>query len=299
MRLKFNNLFKIYAFLGLWYDLLQQNLGAYVMIPQHTLGNSNIKISAVGLGTVKFGRNQGVKYPKNFTLPSDQDIEKLLSFAKDLGVNFLDTAPAYGTSEERLGQWLKKTGQRSHWVIASKFGEQFINGVSSFDFSKKETLRSVDNSLKLLQTEYLDMLLVHSNGNDTDIINNGDVFATLQELKTSGKIRAYGMSTKTVEGGLLAAQQSDVVMVTYNPIEISEQLVIAEAHKLGKGILIKKAFASGHLDKISKDENPIKKSIEFIFQEPGVTSIVIGTLNSAHLKEAIDYTSETLIKTSF
>ena len=84
------------------------------------VGKNGIEVSVIGLGTVKFGRNQGVNYPTAFTLPTENEIETLLHCAQDLGINLLDTAPAYGTSEERLGKLLK--GKRRDWVIATKVG---------------------------------------------------------------------------------------------------------------------------------------------------------------------------------
>ena len=102
------------------------------------LGNTDIVISRIGLGTVKFGRNQQVHYPQGFDLPTDKAILDLLSLARDLGINLLDTAPAYGSSEERLGKLLK--GQRDQWVLATKAGEEFIDGASHYDF-KPQTLR--------------------------------------------------------------------------------------------------------------------------------------------------------------
>ncbi|HEX2549904.1 MAG TPA: aldo/keto reductase, partial [Gammaproteobacteria bacterium] len=80
------------------------------------LGQTEINISVIGLGTVKFGRNVGVKYPHSFRLPSDHDILHLLNHAKELGINFLDTAPAYGESEKRLGITIKKMGNRHDWM---------------------------------------------------------------------------------------------------------------------------------------------------------------------------------------
>jgi precorrin-3B methylase len=94
------------------------------------------------------------------------------------------------------------------------------------------------------------------------------------------------MSTKTIEGGLLALQQSDVVMVTYNPTYSEEQIVITKANELNKGVLIKKALVSGHIQKI-EGEDPIATSLKFIAREPGVSNIVIGTLNSDHLKQNV------------
>jgi aryl-alcohol dehydrogenase-like predicted oxidoreductase len=62
--------------------------------------STDIAVSQLGLGTVKFGRNQQVKYPSQFDLPSDDEIMTLLEIAQELGINFIDTAPAYGISEE-------------------------------------------------------------------------------------------------------------------------------------------------------------------------------------------------------
>ena len=249
------------------------------MIEHVFLGGTGIQVSRIGLGTVKFGRNQGVHYPKAFELPSDQAILELLDCAKELGVNLLDTAPAYGLSEERLGKLLR--GQRSEWILSTKVGEQFINGQSVFDFSSQAMQESIEKSLQRLQTDYLDIVLVHSNGDDKKIIEQDEVFETLNVCKKAGKIRAYGMSTKTVSGGLLAVDLSDVVMATYNPLHAEEKSVIVYAHKKNKGIFIKKALASGYFD-------DVHTALKFIFAEPGVSSIILGTLNKEHLYSNID-----------
>lgn len=254
------------------------------MIKQVVLGSTGLSVSRIGLGTVKFGRNQEVRYPHPFELPSDQAIEELLAVAQESGINLLDTAPAYGTSEERLGKIL--LNKRDQWVISTKVGEEFVGGVSHFDFSAVGIQRSVERSLTRLNTDFLDIVLVHSNGDDSKIIEEFAVFDTLAALKKSGKIRAFGMSTKTVEGGKLTVDLSDIAMVTYNPLQAEEQPVIAHAHAQHKGIFIKKAFASGHLEKISRSD-PVRVALQFIFQEPGVSSVIVGTLNKEHLRYAI------------
>ena len=68
------------------------------------MGSTGIEVSVLGLGTVKIGRDQEVKYPSGFTIPDDDEVRDLLALSQDLGINFIDTAPAYGNSEERLGQ---------------------------------------------------------------------------------------------------------------------------------------------------------------------------------------------------
>jgi aryl-alcohol dehydrogenase-like predicted oxidoreductase len=133
------------------------------------------------------------------------------------------------------------------------------------------------------------MVLVHSDGNDVYNIEHFGILEFLNEMKSQGHIRAFGMSTKTVEGGILAAKNSDVVMITYNPIEVSEKPVIQYANENKKGILIKKALASGHLDKMPGDNavDKVSYALQFIFQEPGVSSVIIGTLKHDHLLQAI------------
>lgn len=244
--------------------------------------NSDIDVSRIGLGTVKFGRNEQVKYPTGFDLPDDKTILNLLSLAKDLGINLLDTAPAYGYSEERLGKLLT---HRHEWVLCSKAGEEFGDSKSHFDFSEDNIKKSIDKSLQKLKTDYLDILLIHSDGNDVALITDG-IFEVLTEAKKQGKIRCFGMSTKTIEGGKLTVDHADVVMVTHNPSYTNEKPVIEHAHQNNKAVFIKKAFASGHLNEIS-DNDPIQAALDFIFQTQGVTSIITGTINPLHLRETI------------
>ena len=245
------------------------------------LGSTGLQVSLLGLGTVKFGRNQGVKYPRPFALPSDREALTLLELAWDLGINLLDTAPAYGQSEERLGRLLRRC--RRDWVIVTKVGEEFQDGESRFDFSAAATRASVERSLRRLGVDALDAVLIHSSGDDLHILEREGVLPTLLDLKRAGWVRSVGMSTKTVAGGLRALECCDVVMLTYNLSEREEWSVIQAAHVTGKGVLIKKGLRSGHLDRTASID-PVRASMELIFAEPGVGSMVVGTLNPAHLR---------------
>lgn len=238
-----------------------------------------------GLGTVKFGRNQGIKYPSAFDLPSDDTIKNLLSLAQELGINLLDTAPAYGSSEQRLGKLIK---QRHQWILCSKVGEQFANQQATYDFSAKAVRDSVQQSLQRLNTDYLDIVLIHSDGNDEHILSNGETVETLQKLKQAGLIRAIGLSGKTAAGGIAALTEydMDIAMITHNPIYQGEQDVITAATQHNKSILIKKAFASGHLDQLGN--NPIQQSMDFIFSAAHTApylSVILGTINPQHLHQ--------------
>ena len=125
-------------------------------------------------------------------------------------------------------------------------------------------------------------MLVHSDGNDVAILRDSGVYETLAELKREGKIRGFGLSGKTVAGGLLALEQGDCAMVTYNLNEQGEQAVLDYAELHGKGILIKKALASGHAC-LAPGVDPVRASFELIFGHPGACSAIIGTINPQHL----------------
>jgi aryl-alcohol dehydrogenase-like predicted oxidoreductase len=248
------------------------------------LGTTGMKVSALGLGTVKLGRNDGVKYPTNFSIPDDKAATALLDQASELGINLIDTAPAYGNSEQRLGPLLR--GQRDRWLICSKVGEEFDNGQSRFDFTPEHTAFSVERSLKRLNTDVIDIVLVHSDGADLRIIDELGTLSALKDLKRRGLIRAYGMSTKTVQGGLAAIEAGcDVVMLTYNLVEREESAVLDACAKNNAGALIKKAFASGHLATSVTD--PVQASMDLIFSHRATSAAIIGTISPEHLRSNV------------
>lgn len=245
------------------------------------LGQTGIMVSPLGLGTVKFGRDQQVKYPWSFEIPDDQAVLSLLALCKELGINLLDTAPSYGNSEERLGQLIET---RDDWVIVSKVGEAFEQGQSRFDFSAAGTRKTVENSLRRLNTDYLDVVLVHSDGNDKRIIEHEDVVGTLQQLKQEGVIRAIGLSTKTTEGGLWTVENTDVIMATRNTSDHTDDPVLDRALELNKGVVIKKGLQSGHADSRAGGSG-IEAAIEYVFSHPAVDCLIAGTINPQHLKD--------------
>jgi len=256
-------------------------------VERKPLGQTGLVVSRLGLGTVKFGRNTGLKYPSHFNLPSDGAIVKLLEVAASLGINYLDTAPAYGRSEERIGELL--TGElRERFMIFTKVGERYQDRVSSFDFTKEAVLRSVYESRERLQREVLDVVLIHSDGIDENEEKFGEAFRALGELKARGVIRAMGMSAKTIEGARFAIERGDVVMLTLNEREREMEEVIGEAADTGVGVIIKKGFASGWFGGEAGDADPVARALGFVFGRKGVTTMVTGTLNGDHLRGSVE-----------
>jgi aryl-alcohol dehydrogenase-like predicted oxidoreductase len=237
-------------------------------------------VSRLGLGTVKFGRNRGVKYPsgEGFPLPTDREIEALLDLSLSCGINLIDTAPAYGAAEERLGRLMG--ARRERFSLVTKTGEEFVDGRSVYDFSAAHTRTSVERSLRRLRTEFIDCVLVHSSRDDVNVLTRAPVLETLSRLKDEGKIGQFGASTCTVEGGRLAADLSDCVMVAYNKNYISERAVIEHARREGKAVLVKKGLASGHVGSLGD----VAENIRFIVDTPGVTSLIFGSVNLDNIR---------------
>ena len=267
------------------------------------LGNTGIDVSALSLGTVKLGRTEGMKYPTPYDLPDDGTAHKLLTLAADRGINLIDTAPAYGTSEARLGRLLPEFGTR--FLLSTKVGEEFEHGASRFDFSPEYTRVSVERSLKRLGRDTLDLVLVHSDGNDLDIIERHGTVEALRALQRSGAVRAVGFSPKTVAGARAALACCDVVMLALNPRDTEMLPIVREAHTAGVGVLIKKGLLSGHLDDLAgargradsvPAQDPIEACLAYLLAEPGVSSVVAGTINPDHLRHNIDAATHALAR---
>lgn len=243
------------------------------------MGREGPLICPLGLGTVKLGRNEAVKYPQGFDLPDDTAALALLQAAADLGINLLDTAPAYGLAEARLGHLLPQLRgwDRRQWVIVTKAGEWFSGGQSRFDFSGPAIRASVLVSLEALKMRVLDVVLLHSDGVDEAGGRFDAAWDALAGLKAEGLVRQIGFSGKTVAGNHKFAGCADVLMVTYNEAETDQVPVIAKAAERGCGILIKKALASGHV----RDPGAgLRRALAL----PGVSGAVVGTLSPAHLR---------------
>ncbi len=246
------------------------------------LGRTGLSVSRIGWGTVKLGRNASVKYPDAFDLPSPADAERIVHAMLDLGVTLIDTAPAYGLAEERIGAALGS--RRSEVVLCTKVGEQFESGRSTHDFSGVSARRSLQQSLRKLRTDAVELLLVHSDGRDIEIQADTDLVETLQDLKQAGLTQAIGFSGKTPGGSVLALSWADVIMCEYSIDIRSHEAAIAQAAEAGIGVLLKKVLGSGHL--------PAREALNHVLHAApiasAVSSVVIGSLSPDRMADNID-----------
>jgi len=250
------------------------------------LGRTGLRVGRVGLGTVKLGRNRDVKYPTAFDLPSDAEVEELLESALAAGVNLIDTAPAYGRSEERLAPFVRR--HRERIVLCTKAGETFGPDGSHHDFSGPAIAASLEASLLRLGTDRVDLLLLHSDGRDHELLTTGDTLDALLEAREAGRAGAVGISAKTVEGVALAAEHLDVVMAPYSLQHDTLGPALGAAHARGCGVLAIKALASGHLAR----GGSAPTAFAHVLRQPWVDAVVVGTLRFAHLRDALDAAAE-------
>jgi len=238
------------------------------------LGNTGFSIGALGFGAFKIGRNQQIKYSQPYDLPNDASTERLLNSILDLGINHIDTAPAYGISEERIGQFIAH--RRSEYLLSTKIGETFENGSSTYDFSRDSLEASIERSLRRLKTDVLDVVLIHSNRDEEEILTQTDTIEVLQEAKQAGKVRWIGLSGKTVAEAESALDWADVLMLEYHLEDRSHETLIQQARQQGIGVIVKKGLASGQL--------PPEEAIAFVLSNSGVSNLVVGGLNLDHIQ---------------
>ncbi|MCF8159291.1 MAG: aldo/keto reductase [Polaromonas sp.] len=144
------------------------------------LGKSNLKVSALCLGTMMFGDQTALA-----------EASSIVADARDHGVNHIDTADNYskGGSEIMVGQLLK--GQRPDWVLATKLGNAMSDRVNQGHYSRSWMLREIAASLARLQTDYVDVLYLHR---DFDGMNLEEPLRALDTMLRAGQIRAWGVS---------------------------------------------------------------------------------------------------------
>ena len=146
------------------------------------LGNSNLKVSTLCLGTMMFGQQT----------PFDE-AARIVASARDHGLNFIDSADVYnkGQSEKDVGKLLN--GQRHHWVLASKLGNVMGDSsqINQSHYSRQWLIQETNAILERLQTDYLDILYLHR---DYHGENLEETVRALGDLIRAGKIRSFGLS---------------------------------------------------------------------------------------------------------
>jgi myo-inositol catabolism protein IolS len=209
------------------------------------LGKTDLNVSVVGVGTWQFGGEWGKEF-------NQQEVNQILNRAKELGINLIDTAECYGDhlSEELIGNYIKNEN-REDWILATKFGHHFHDHLDRTDhWTPKEVLKQLDDSLKALRTDYVDLYQFHS-GSD-ELFNNDDLWTMLDKQVQEGKIRHLGISIgsndNVYQTDLASEVNADVIQVVYNRLDRQpEERVFPSCQKQNLGVLARVPLASGYL----------------------------------------------------
>jgi len=217
---------------------------------QRSLGNTGIRISEIGFGAWAIGgAAEASGTPLGWGRTNDDDSLAAIRRARDLGVNFFDTADSYGfgRSESLLGIVLSRA--RQNVIIATKVGVMRM-GDSSLkkDFSRQHIFHAVDGSLKRLRTDYIDLYQAH---NPTlEQLQREEIQEAMARLQEIGKIRYWGVSVSTVDEGVEIINRGwgNALQVLYNALNQEPALSLFPlAKQKGYGIIARVPLGSGLL----------------------------------------------------
>ncbi len=214
------------------------------------LGRTGIEVSEVGFGAWAIGGPwQLGENEAGWGKVDDRESLAALGAALDAGINFFDTADIYGLghSEELIGRAF--AGKRNRIVIVTKFGNRVIDGKWVKDFSSEHARRAIDESLKRLRTDYVDLFQLHSPGDD--FVFTDELWKTMDDIVAQGKARHYGVSINPWEQGfdVIGVGKAETIQVVINMLsrEPIEGGLLKKAGGAGVGIIARVPLASGFL----------------------------------------------------
>ncbi|MFY0253596.1 aldo/keto reductase [Chitinophaga sp. 30R24] len=266
----------------------------------HFLGKSTLSISEIGFGCMSLGSDDALN-------------ARLIHQAVDGGINFFDTADLYdrGQNERTVGKAL--VGKRSSVIIATKVGNQWREDGSGWDWNPRKAyiIAAVEESLKRLQTDYIDLYQLHG-GTIEDPIE--DTIAAFETLQQQGKIRYYGISSirPNVIHEYVNHSHMVSVMMQYSLLDRRPEeycFPLLEEHRIGvlargsvaKGLLVNKAatpylnytaeavaIAAAAINELSMPERgPAQTALRFVLQQAAVSSAVVGIRTREQLEDAL------------
>ena len=215
-----------------------------------TLGRTGLQVSDVGFGAMTIGG-------EIFGATDDQESLRALHRAVDMGMNFIDTADAYGRghSEELLAQLLKT--RRKEVLLATKGGNQFTVRQGLRNFDPDYITSALEASLKRLQIDIIDLYQLHNPS--PEVMKRGEIFDRLDRFKREGKIRFYGVSLEKTADGIVAIETGtpDTLQVVYNILhQDPEEELFPLAQKENIGILarvpLERGVLSGRFKSVSE-----------------------------------------------
>ena len=276
-------------------------------LPRRTLGRTGLEVTALGYGAMELrGEPRGPAV-------SEDDASRILNAVLDSGINFIDTSPDYGNSEEHIGRSIAH--RRSEYYLASKCG--CLVGAppapagqrNPHVFTAENVRAGVEQSLRRMKTEYLDLVQFHISPSKAELEENG-ALDELKKLQAEGKVRHLGMSgTLPNLREHISMGVFDEFQIPYSALEREHEAAIAEAAAAGSGIVIRGGVARGapaewerarqglpvkdrwegaKLDDLLNGMSRMEFTLRFTLSLPELATTIVGTRNPAHLQENLD-----------
>jgi 1-deoxyxylulose-5-phosphate synthase len=279
-----------------------------------TLGRTGLRISALALGTVELGLDYGIRAPGHYGRPPQEEAIRLVHAAMDAGISLVDTARAYGSSEQVLGRALQ--GRREQVILATKVRTQRDDGSTpTGEELRRQMLESLETSLRELQTDWVDLWLIH-NLDQPLLAQIEELVEIFDEVRGAGKVRWVGASTYGVEMPLAAVRSGifDVVQVTYSVLDqrlADEVFPLAAAQNVGvvvrsvllQGVLTERGdHLPDHLEALRARSrrfrqlvaesgvglSPAQVAIAFGLAHPQIDAVLMGVRTLTELNENLE-----------
>lgn len=273
------------------------------MLPKRQLGRTGLQVTQLGYGSM------GLRGPKTWgvRVVSDEDADRFLNAVLDAGINFIDTAPDYGVSEERIGQYI--SGRRNEFYLATKCGctyKQHDDHIEIAHEWKTDVIeRNLETSLRRMKTDYVDLLQFH--GGDAETLQRRGVIDQLLAFKKQGTIRFMGMSSKIPDlSALIELDVFDAFQIPYSCLAPEHHDLIIAAAETGAGIIIRGGIAHGGPDaeiqrealndvwaRARLDEllppgvSRAELILRYTLSHPNCHTTIVGTCDHDHLAENI------------
>jgi len=275
-------------------------------IPKRTLGRTGLEVTTLGFGAMEL---RGAPHGPAIT---DDDAVVLLNTVLDEGINFIDTSIDYGRSEELIGKAIPH--RRDEYVLASKCGCVPRAPQGSDHVHTAENIRTgVEHSLRLMQTDHLDVVQFHRSLTEPQFHEQGALEEALK-LRDEGKVRFIGVSgTLPNLDEQIAMGVFDVFQIPYSALQREHEDVIDRASSAGAGIIVRGGVARGvpddwegrinymvptevmrdrwdgaDLDDLVGDMGRTTFLLRFTLSHPGLDTTIVGTSNVDHLRANLE-----------
>jgi len=275
-----------------------------------TLGRTGITVSEISFGGVEIGLPYGIGIHSSSDMPTETEAMRLLHAALDRGINYFDTARLYGRSEEIIGAAFK--GKRAQVVLCSKCRHLPKTDGQLPDSAALKNLitQSLHESLAALQTDYLDVFLLHST--KLADLQHPAVAETFADLKAKGLVRAIGVSTYSAAETQLTLDQQiwDVIQLSFNLLDQRQALFFAPAQTAGVGIMVRSVLLKGILSDRGRNLHPALQIVadhraryhdlldenhptlsqlatRFALSFPEVSTVLVGIDRMEYLEQAV------------